>query len=192
MSFPYLSLTFGKPCLGWPPLVSFKVADEFHPGIQVINPRVLPSPPGAPNKINTTWFPQSFSRPALFHAIIYACKLHEDTVRGDVDDRRSYEIRLSYAEAIHELNKDLTNPADISLDQTILITFVLANFCFGSEKPRYRHSPNQGPLSNLQQLEVWGRYRVVPLHEEALLKLIRMRGGLEKIEMDGLAAYIVV
>lgn len=61
---------------------------------------------------------------------------------------------------------------------------------YGWEEPiqRIRGSPNQGPLKSLRSLDVYSSMRFVPLHAEGLAMPIEMRGGLEMIKMEGLAA----
>jgi hypothetical protein len=61
---------------------------------------------------------------------------------------------------------------------------------YGWEEPiqRIQRSPSQGPLKSLQSLDVYSSTSFVPLHAEGLAMLIEMRGGLEMVEMKGLAA----
>jgi hypothetical protein len=61
---------------------------------------------------------------------------------------------------------------------------------YGWEEPikRIQRYSSQGHLKSLQSLDVYSSMRFVPLHAEGLAMLIEMCGGLEMIEMEGLAA----
>jgi hypothetical protein len=51
-------------------------------------------------------------------------------------------------------------------------------------------APCQGPLRSLQGLDTYSLMRTVPEHFDGLASLVRLRGGLEKIEMKGLGALL--
>jgi hypothetical protein len=51
-------------------------------------------------------------------------------------------------------------------------------------------TPKQGPLRSLQFMSSFGLTESDPVHFDGLSKLIELKGGLEKIEMSGLAALI--
>lgn len=150
----------------------------------------MPSSPGAPNNISADWFPRSFSRPALFYAIIYACRLHEFVLTGASNRKCYLEVQVSFTEAIGALAKDMKDMSRFSLDETILVIFLLAYLSLNEEAVSRTLSISQGPLGDLQWLQVWGRYRLDPMHAPALAWLIGMRGGLDCIEMKGLAEFI--
>jgi hypothetical protein len=56
---------------------------------------------------------------------------------------------------------------------------------------RYQaRSPFNSPMSSAQWLDVYGSMTSVPAHVFAMRSLVRRRGGLEKIELHGLAAIL--
>jgi hypothetical protein len=56
---------------------------------------------------------------------------------------------------------------------------------------RYQaRSPFNSPMSSAQWLDVYGSMNSVPAHVFAMRSLVRRRGGLEKIELHGLAAIL--
>ena len=52
-------------------------------------------------------------------------------------------------------------------------------------------APSQGPLKALQALDIYGgALETVPVHVAGLLKMVSMRGGLNTIELPGLAQQL--
>lgn len=49
------------------------------------------------------------------------------------------------------------------------------------------HAHPQSPLAKTQNLDFYGKKRVVPAHKQASYLLVRQTGGLESIKMYGLA-----
>ena len=55
-----------------------------------------------------------------------------------------------------------------------------------------KRKPFSSPLKTIQWLNVYGNIEYVPEHMKAVLDLVTLRGGIENIEMRGLAETIVV
>jgi len=51
-------------------------------------------------------------------------------------------------------------------------------------------APSQGPLSSLQGLDTYSILRAVPQHLDGLESLIKLRGGLDKIQAEGITGLI--
>lgn len=98
---------------------------------------------------------------------------------------------LCEVEAISLINQAIQDPARALTDAVILSVLSLAtnrvdNSVFGKES----RTPFQPPLRNLQWLDVYGKLSPNPVHMKGLAQLVMLRGGLEKIELPGLAAII--
>lgn len=56
---------------------------------------------------------------------------------------------------------------------------------------RAKSSPFNSPLRKAQWLNVYGNFTHVPEHLAAVMELLSLRGGLESLELYGLAEIIV-
>jgi len=101
----------------------------------------------------------------------------------------SKDVQIAYTDAIHELNEEMKDPLNACSDENMLAVVIMGNNMMAAT-PRKGKLPNQAPLKGLQSLDVYGRLSMVPIHVMGLIKLIEMRGGLQNIQMEGLAATI--
>jgi len=99
-------------------------------------------------------------------------------------------LALQYR-ATQWLSKTMQDPALAASDETICAVMVLA--CSGAELtvPRSSRTCFDPPLKSMQWLDVYATVNMSEMHFRGLEQLINMRGGLENLEMDGVADIIV-
>lgn len=130
------------------------------------------------------------SSKALFHAFMYGAASYVHVDRGHLHKQGLAELHISYAEAIHELNKEMRDPVRACTDENTMAIAIMGNKGLRLASPRTGKLPCQAPLKGLQSLDVYGQMSLVPVHAMGLAQLVAMRGGLENIQIEGLAATI--
>jgi hypothetical protein len=91
------------------------------------------------------------------------------------------------------LKEELRNPEKMPLDDVILSALALGTNEVETmvNNTRYQaRSPFNSPLSSAQWLDVYGSMSSVPTHAIAMRSLVGRRGGLEHIELHGLAEIL--
>lgn len=128
--------------------------------------------------------------PLLFHALVFAGSIHLDFMRSSSINPNS-PVALSHKLAvIQKLNNVLSNPKEVQRDEVILAILILASHEARSDSEN-RMQPFDSPLKSAQWLNVYGNIEYVPQHMKAVMKLIALRGGIENLELHGLAETIV-
>ncbi|RDW66559.1 hypothetical protein BP6252_10194 [Coleophoma cylindrospora] len=95
------------------------------------------------------------------------------------------------AEVVRLVNAAISNPAEACNDINIFAVSALAfkgSPCKKVDVPL--KIPKQGPLRSLQFLSAYAMTDSVSIHVDGLSKLIEIKGGLDKIEIPGLASLI--
>lgn len=89
------------------------------------------------------------------------------------------------------MNRAIQSPSGAVTDCIILCVLCMAtNKVDGPMWDQNQERIFQAPLTSLQWLDIYGRLSPHPVHQAGLVQLVRLRGGLEKIELPGLAAII--
>jgi hypothetical protein len=141
------------------------------------------------------WFSNSLSNSALHSAMLFGSYSHRRVMWQmkrqsyfSTDDERNMAICES--DSIKRINLAIQNPREAATDSIILSVLCLAT---NRERPigdHFQKSPFQSPLRSLQWLDVYGRLSSNPVHQAGLVQLVQLKGGLEKIEIPGLAGVI--
>ena len=105
-------------------------------------------------------------------------------------DPQAFEMFRARAEIVKHVRQVMTDPVEACRDVNIFAVASLATKGPFNQAKAPTKTPKQGPLRHLQNLDSFGITEVVPIHVDGLSKMIRLRGGLGKIEMPGLAAII--
>ena len=89
------------------------------------------------------------------------------------------------------INEQLQHPESFPSDALLVSILVLA---VHGPKPdaMYEHSHPRSPLATTQNLDFYGNMTFVAAHMQALYILVKQRGGLDAIDMHGLADTIVL
>jgi hypothetical protein len=161
------------------------------PAVTCFLPGLMPGEvaPGEVDRLSQTWFASSLRTPLLFHALVYAGSNHLDFMRWSNIFPNAPEPLSHKLIVIQKLNQALSDPHQVSRDEIILAILILASEVFISKKGN--SSPFNSPLRRLRWLNMYGNYKPVPQHAKAVADIIRMRGGLETLELYGLAEIIV-
>jgi hypothetical protein len=94
-------------------------------------------------------------------------------------------------ESARMINKSLQSKPQTVTDTLILSALCMANNSANEVKlDHVQASPFTPPLRRLQWLDIYGRMSSSSAHQVGLLQLINLRGGLECVELPGLAAIL--
>ena len=101
------------------------------------------------------------------------------------------ELLALHYKATQFLNKTLQDSVLASSDETICAVMILA--CSGADLtvPRSSRSCFDPPLTSMQWLDVYATIDMSEMHFQGLEHLLKMRGGLSNLSMDGVADIIV-
>jgi hypothetical protein len=91
------------------------------------------------------------------------------------------------------LKEELRSPEKMPLDDVILSVLALGTNeveTMVKNTSCQTRAPFNSPLSSAQWLDVYGSMSSVPAHVVAMRSLVRRRGGLESIELHGLAEVL--
>lgn len=140
------------------------------------------------------WFSHSVSHPALHSSMLFGSFSHrrvrvctKDNAHFNADDLK--QMSLAHQDSISKINEAIQSPSLAVTDNVILSVLCLANNDIPKNQ-NVNNSPFRPPLRSLQWLDVYGTLSPNPIHQEGLAQLVRLRGGLERIELPGLAAVI--
>jgi hypothetical protein len=129
------------------------------------------------------------------HALLFGAAVHMDVLRSP---RLSLDnpVRLFHkVQTMRLLKEELKSSGQTDLDGVILAVLILGTNEVETiannikEKPQ---SPFNSPLASTQWLDVYGRVTPMPQHTVALRSLVARRGGLENVELEGLAEVLLL
>lgn len=141
------------------------------------------------------WFSNSTSHPALHSAMIFGSYSHRRTRwlmkrQGYFSAEDMRQMALCEATVIDQINAILPDTYQAVCDAVILSVLCMATNRYDGTEYQDKKSNFHAPLRSLQWLDVYGRLSPNPVHQAGLIQLVYLRGGLEKIEIPGLAAVI--
>ncbi|KAK0099539.1 hypothetical protein ONS95_000264 [Cadophora gregata] len=145
---------------------------------------------GPETQMPTAWFRKAWEKPILMHALAFGAIVHMDVLRSP---RISLEnpLRLFHkVQTMTLLKEEMKNPDATALDDVILAVLALSTneveTVANHMKEKVR-SPFNSPLPSIQWLDVYGSITHVKAHTLAMRSLVARRGGLENVELPGLA-----
>jgi uncharacterized membrane protein len=126
--------------------------------------------------------------------MLYGAQVHLDVLRGPqmkVDN----PVRLYHKiQTMRLLQEELKRPEKMHVDDLLLAILALSaneiETIANNIKEKKIQSPFNSPLTSIQWLDVYGSISHIEAHVLAMRNLIDQRGGLEKIELEGLAEVI--
>lgn len=126
------------------------------------------------------------------HALLFGAAVNTDVIRGPhlLDNN---PVRLHHkVQTMKLMKEELKSGSKTSLDEVILAVLTLGSNEVETvaKVAETTKSPFNSPLSRSQWLNVYGSIPDVPIHTAAMTTLIARRGGLENIQIDGLAEVI--
>ncbi|KAJ5109661.1 Protein of unknown function DUF3468 [Penicillium argentinense] len=163
----------------------------------VIWPGLVPRS-GRLKKAGESWLPLSLSDPALFTAFMYGSLCHQRVQwlnqkipSSKFGAKEQRVLQLCEMEAIKLINQAMNDPSRRVSDAVLLSVICMAHHQAGDDTfKRCLPTPFRAPLQNLQWLSVYGCLPPNMIHIQGLVQLIIMRGGLQNIKTNGLAATI--
>lgn len=141
------------------------------------------------NAVSKAWLSTGLEHPLVFHALVFAGSIHLDFLRTSKIFPNSPQALSHKLIVIQKLKEIMSNPKKACRDEVILAILVLSSH-ETQDQSQVRCSPFNSPLQSAQWLNIYGNIRYVPEHMQAVLDIIKMRGGLEKLELHGLAETI--
>jgi hypothetical protein len=134
----------------------------------------------------------SLSDPCMLHVFVVGALMNSQRALGFIDIPPSIHDHLSRSRAriVRKLSVSMKDPVEACKDINIYSVAALAKdgqFMKANMPPKL---PKQGPLRDLQCLSSFAKVDFVTVHFEGLAMLVELKGGLEKIEMPGIAALI--
>ncbi|KAJ0418534.1 hypothetical protein BJY00DRAFT_302748 [Aspergillus carlsbadensis] len=165
--------------------------------LNVMTPRMIPSS-GVKNPYLDAWLPASMNSPMLFSALLFSSLTHKrmrslvtrnqqvDSITGD-DSLQS----LCQQQTITRVNQALKQSASALEDATILSVLMMIE---SAEIPQDRQWMSESvftpPLQGLQWLNIHGARLPNMQHQAGLSKLVKLKGGLQNIQIPGAASAI--
>ena len=136
------------------------------------------------------WFQQCLTTRGILHTALFCQALRAQAVRPGWSAMPCDELMLCQTEAVHAINDKLQQPATACDDESLRIVFSLTwHGAIKQDSPS--RSPRQSPLVDLQSLKVFmGVIAFDPFHAQGLEKMLKIRGGLDKVSMPGLAFLV--
>jgi hypothetical protein len=126
------------------------------------------------------------------HALLFGAAVNMDALRGP-QFCNDNPIRLHHkVQTMRLMTEELKGSPKTSLDEVILAVLTLGSNeveTIANTRENTR-SPFNSPLSSTQWLNVFGGISDIPVHTSAMNTLVVRRGGLEKIQIDGLAEVL--
>jgi hypothetical protein len=142
------------------------------------------------NSVSIAWLGSCQKTPLLFYALMLSSSIHLDIVRLSKFTGNSPTI-LSYKQTIFRILSEIIREGnDTSRDEVILAIFTLSSHEI-MPLIEEKRTPFNSPLKKLQFLNIYGSIQFVPEHMKACLELIELKGGIEKIQLPGLAECLV-
>lgn len=144
------------------------------------------------------WFPLSMKSRTLFTSFLFASMSHQyilwqnnPNTSGDFDPWTLRVMKTVESEAIRLVNQAIQDPAEAISDAILLSVLCLAHNKTSSSPPKRAFKiPFTAPLQHLQWIEVSASVPTNVIHARGLMQIIRMRGGLENIDLPGLASVV--
>ncbi|CRG91231.1 hypothetical protein PISL3812_08279 [Talaromyces islandicus] len=134
----------------------------------------------------------STSNACVLHMFITGALINSQGIRGAIPSSRiARDMFQSRAKIVRGLNIAIQDPKEACKDINIFaVTALTKKEASQRMQELPSRTPNQGPLKRLQLLHLLALSEIDPIHYEGLSQLIELKGGLDKIEIPGLAALI--
>ncbi|KIW34726.1 uncharacterized protein PV07_01484 [Cladophialophora immunda] len=155
--------------------------------------QALPANSSGKNELAATWVRKIMSDSGVLYAYTFS-QLMRNKHRHCLDRKAERQLLHSYSETITYVNTALSNYSTACNDSTLLAVFTLAYHSMTLDsrpQPNRPRSPAQGPLNSLRLLNLYGGpLEAASMHREGLLKMIELRGGIEKFTLPGLGGLL--
>ncbi|RFU27625.1 hypothetical protein B7463_g8700, partial [Scytalidium lignicola] len=155
----------------------------------------VPGPNGSASHHPRAWLEKTYERPVVKHAMLFGASVHMDVLRSPHLSLNN-PVRLYHKiQTMKLLKEELKRPekTPTPLDDIILSVLTLGTneveLLANIDGPALSN-PFNSPMISLQWLDLYGSINHIPAHTTAMRSLVDRRGGLEKIELNGLAEIL--
>jgi hypothetical protein len=147
--------------------------------------------PSTGSTIANVWFDSAMRDPTTLHGMLYGAASLEMAVTIRPDRERDRSILDIESLTIRNI-QDVINSRPLAITDGV----IMAAFCLASHPAQRRYErlewQTKPPLWNMQWLGFYNDVTISPGHLQGLSLLIHARGGLEAIELPGLAETLSV
>ncbi|KAL4911838.1 hypothetical protein BDW62DRAFT_41826 [Aspergillus aurantiobrunneus] len=169
-----------------------QVSEEYC--LSCLWPGLTPGPSGTNMQ---SWFPMSLSDPTLFTAFLYGSLSHMrvQAMNGWIprhlfNSRQQRLLENVEMETIKLVSREMDNPSRAVCDSMIFSVVCMAHNKADDDLTGYQNTPFTAPMQGLQWLDVYGCLRPNLVHIGGLVQMVNLRGGIDKIQLPGLASII--
>ncbi|KAL4948980.1 hypothetical protein BDW69DRAFT_175378 [Aspergillus filifer] len=169
-----------------------KISEEYC--LSCLWPGLTPGPSGTNMQ---SWFPMSLSDPTLFTAFLYGSLSHMRVQalnswipRHIFNGRHQRLLETVEMETIKMVSREMDNPDRAVCDAMIFSVVCMAHNKAFDNPTALKSTPFTAPMQRLQWLDVYGSLPPNLVHIGGLIKMVNLRGGIDKIELPGLASII--
>ncbi|KAH8800461.1 hypothetical protein F5884DRAFT_810512 [Xylogone sp. PMI_703] len=147
------------------------------------------------NQISSSWIQLSERNPAVWNAFFFGSCVHHfasSLLRGQYStDSEIRLMELIQLKTIQAINQGLKSPHS-STNNTVLmgVASLASNTTTLFRSFRPRATPFIAPLASMQGLDIYSHIEFHQIHLKGLFKIIEMRGGIQQVDLPGLAAVI--
>jgi hypothetical protein len=144
-----------------------------------------------------SWFPLGVSDPVLFTAFLFGSLSHMrvQALKGWIPrhvfrQRQQRLLEHVEMETVQLVSREMSNPSRAVCDAMIWSVVCMAHNKAEDDVNGLPDIPFTAPMQRLQWLDVYGCLRPNLIHIGGLIQMVDLRGGIEKIELPGLASVI--
>lgn len=160
---------------------------------------IPPASTGSGENTALEWFYCIREEPSLLYAACFAALCHQHALEwmtessGRSNNRNQYYAQLCLSESVRLLRQRVSNSNTQVSDSIILTVLILGTYTWelspraGGQQPRNRFSPI---LKQMQWVDLYSAFMPDGTHITALVELLRLRGGLNKVSLPGLAVLL--
>ncbi|PKK42202.1 hypothetical protein CI102_14752 [Trichoderma harzianum] len=144
------------------------------------------------SKLTSAWLEKFYTSPIVMHALLFGAAVNVNALRGPQFCNNKPSQLYHKVQTIRLVNEELKSGRKTALDEVILAVLTLGSNeveTIANTRENTR-SPFNSPLSSAQWLNVFGSISEIPLHTSAMNTLVARRGGLENIQINGLAEVL--
>lgn len=157
--------------------------------VHYIIPRLVPEvQKGIENPAADLWVGLALQNPSLYKTWVHCVSVYYFALRGQW--KQSELLLSTHSRALKAMSREMENPVRACSDSNILAVWGLAAHGWEKFLPPNHKVPNQGRMRFLQSLDRYSLMKFVPQHLDGLDVLIHMRGGIDRITSEGIAALI--
>ena len=142
--------------------------------------------------VHKAWMVSTRASPLLFYAFVYATSYHYDFVHDNQGTSSPTALlRLSYKTQVIKLVNEMLSDFSRGISDELIASILVLAF----QGPRVKSSESsrfQSPMAAAQWINHHGSQIFEPEHAIALIQLVRLKGGLKEIRMQGIAETVAV